>query len=133
MVVTGFIALQDVTRAMGPTLVWRGTHTAAAHVAWEEERAGFLERCPAHVALLSKGDMLLFDSRALHCGGENSAADGRRRGLFYFSFKRAKIETGKSATGTLRAELAGRYSIGSFGGLWCRPRMAPMSTATSMR
>ena len=68
VVVTGFIALQDVTRAMGPTLVWRGTHTAAAHVAWEEERAGFLERCPAHVALLSKGDMLLFDSRALHCG-----------------------------------------------------------------
>jgi ectoine hydroxylase-related dioxygenase (phytanoyl-CoA dioxygenase family) len=115
VVVTGFVALQDVTRAMGPTLLWRGTHTVAAHAAWEEEKVGFLERTPSHVALLSRGDMLLFDSRALHCGGENSAADGQRRRLFYFSFKRANAATGKSGHGTLRAELRGRYSIGSIG------------------
>jgi ectoine hydroxylase-related dioxygenase (phytanoyl-CoA dioxygenase family) len=113
VVCTGFVALQDITAAMGPTVVWAGTHTAAAHAAWEEERAGHLERSEACVATLAKGDLLLFDSRALHCGTANLPESEGRRRLFYFSLKRARCATNKSGAGTLRADLrGGRYRIG---------------------
>ena len=65
------------------------------------------------VATLEKGELLLFDSRALHCGGANLKDGGQRRALFYFSLKRAQSASGKSGAGTLRAELrGGRYRIG---------------------
>lgn len=109
---TAFVALQDVDVAMGPTVVWRGTHTAAAHAAWEEERVRCLARSQVCVATLAKGDLLLFDSRALHCGGANLPEGGQRRRLFYFSLKRARCPTGKSGAGTLRAAYrGGRYRV----------------------
>ena len=104
---TAFVALQDVTTAMGPTVLWAGTHTAAAHAAWEEDKAGFLGGARARVGALAKGDVLLFDSRLLHCGGENRAA---RRALFYFSFKR-RGEWRGVGPGTLQGGLRGRCTL----------------------
>lgn len=118
VVCTGFVALQDISVAMGPTVVWRGTHTPAAHTAWEAEGASQLERSEACVATLTKGDILLFDSRVLHCGTANCLESGKRRRLFYFSLKRARKATGKSGPGTLRAELrGGRYCIEHLAGI----------------
>ena len=112
VMITGFVALQDIRIDMGPTVLWAATHTVAAHATWEEERVSFLERSVARVATLRKGDLLLFDSRVLHCGGSNLAESGGRRRIFYFSLKRARRATGKSGPGTLRAELrGGRYRI----------------------
>ena len=124
---TGFVALQDVTVGMGPTVLWAGTHTAAAHAAWGERPSlsspkptvfagapllpgedGHARTARARVGYLSKGDMLLFDARLLHCGCENSS---RRRWLFYFSMKRRGAWEGVGP-GTLLGSLRGVCSLG---------------------
>ena len=107
LVCTAFVALQDVTTEMGPTILWAGTHSAAAHAAWETDKAGFLRGALPRVALLSKGDVLLFDSRLLHCGGANREG---RRALFYFSLK-ARRETRGIGPGTLLGGLRGACAL----------------------
>lgn len=107
VVITAFLALQDITPAMGPTVLWSRTHTPKAHAEWYEHKSAFLQRSACRVGLLSRGDLLLFDSRLLHCGGANLEGQGQRRVLFYFSLK-AKDARGL-APGTLRGALRGRY------------------------
>jgi len=87
---TCFIALQDVTAAMGPTVFLPGTHTAEAHAeygAGVASRDALLSRSRHVVALLGAGDASLFDSRTLHCGGANTREGGGTRALFYCSFR----------------------------------------------
>ena len=108
-VCTAFLALQDISPEMGPTVLWAGTHTSAAHEAWYDEKVAFLRRSRARVGLLNKGDVLLFDSRLLHCGGANSAQSGSRRALFYFSFKARRARG--VAPGTLLGALRGCHSL----------------------
>lgn len=113
VVCTAFIALQDIIPAMGPTVLWAGTHTSSAHTRWYDERATFLRHSPVRVGLLQRGDLLLFDSRLLHCGGANDEQHGGRRALFYFSFK-ARDARGV-APGTLRGALRGCHHLHTLG------------------
>ena len=86
---TTFVALQDVTDAMGPTTIIPGTHNLPAHeelcgIEEDTHRALLLER-PSFDATMRKGDAVIFDSRTLHCGGENSVEGGTRRAQLYVS------------------------------------------------
>ena len=110
-VVTSFVALQDVSESMGPTVFIPGSHTASAHLAFREagEVGGPALAAPHGVATLSTGDATVFDSRLLHCGGGN--ASEKRRVLFYFSFEVAGSDNPNSAVSTIREELRGKYTL----------------------
>ena len=78
--ITGFVALQDVTEAMGPTLIVPCTANKVAHMEVYEALnpaalTAALQKYQArgHVCTLRAGDMVLMDSRALHLGGGSSA------------------------------------------------------------
>ena len=85
---TCFIALQDVTDAMGPTWFLPSTHTQEAHERHnsDDEKAAFLTTCEYRKALLKKGDVVIMDSRTLHCGGPN-VSERSRRVLMYFTLR----------------------------------------------
>ena len=110
-VLTSFVALQDVTADMGPTIFIPGSHTASAHLAFRDagERGGPALAAPNRVATLSAGDATLFDSRLLHCGGGNES--DRRRVLFYFSFEVDGSDNPNTAVSSIREELRGKYSL----------------------
>jgi ectoine hydroxylase-related dioxygenase (phytanoyl-CoA dioxygenase family) len=103
-----FIALQDIDEDMGPTVFIPTTHQEAeAHVALQAreptpgsyssmtDRERLLQGSPNHVAALSSGDAIMFDSRLLHCGTANTSV--RRRVIFYFSFRAKGGELGRRA------------------------------------
>lgn len=86
LIFTSLLALQDITPEMGPTHVWPGTNTVQHHATlWGTNVAGKLHVAEADKAFgvehrkmtLSKGDLVLYDSRTMHCGGANTS-DGRR-------------------------------------------------------
>ncbi len=119
VLLTAFVALQRVARSMGPTRFYPGTHTSAAHAAFQDSRPGgarerLLERSRCWAPLLRSGDATLYDSRLLHCGGANESAArrrvlrlrlpavgahsaGRRRALFYLSFRARAAESPQCA------------------------------------
>ena len=86
---TVFIALQDITQSMGPTIFLPRTNTARAHEQYNDvpQRDAFLESSQSVAALLNAGDASLFDSRTMHCGGANDELDGATRVLLYMSFR----------------------------------------------
>jgi len=86
---TVFIALQDITPAMGPTNFIPRSHTAEAHAIFNDipRRDDLLRTSHSVVALLQSGDASLFDSRILHCGGANDREKGATRVLLYMSFR----------------------------------------------
>ena len=114
---TAFVALQPVSRELGPTRFLPFTHVdTAAHVRLEAtgDVTGLLEDGSpprSFVALLDTGDAAVYDGLLLHCGGANTAdaadcCDGVAGGsgvasdtgdangdglrvLFYFTFRHA--------------------------------------------
>ena len=79
---TVFIAIQDITQALGPTIFIKGSNTSLAHHDLRHKRNNFLNESEYHQAVLSIGDAVIMDSRNLHCGSENSLGD---RCLLYFT------------------------------------------------
>mmetsp|Transcript_11089 Transcript_11089/g.27684 ORF Transcript_11089/g.27684 Transcript_11089/m.27684 type:complete len:405 (+) Transcript_11089:51-1265(+) len=86
LIFTSLIALQDVSPDMGPTLVWPQTNTVEHHATlWGTAVGGKLSVDEADKAFgvahkqmtLGKGDLVLYDSRTMHCGGAN-VSDKRR-------------------------------------------------------
>eukprot|EP00956_Cyclotella_meneghiniana_P015901 scaffold24738_cov74-Cyclotella_meneghiniana.AAC.1 len=110
---TCFIALQDVTLDMGPTVWLLRTHCKEAHEEFkdnslsedgESKKDSLIRKQPARLGLLKKGDCAIFDSRLLHCGSANRSVDGTSRALFYFSWKNSNVGyPGNPAS--IRAEL----------------------------
>jgi len=99
LVFTAFVALQDVSASMGPTLFLRETHTHEAHVAHAAGVEGpeginreFLAAADVRAALLRCGEAVVYDRRLLHAGGRNTSADGEDRVLFYVTFARVDVE-----------------------------------------
>mmetsp|Transcript_30781 Transcript_30781/g.46687 ORF Transcript_30781/g.46687 Transcript_30781/m.46687 type:complete len:387 (+) Transcript_30781:126-1286(+) len=97
---TCFIALQDITCNMGPTVWIPKTHFRTAHKQFQRIRVEdildsespkdkLLKNSPSVVGILPKGSSVIFDSRLLHCGTANTSETSRA--LFYFSFKNAEI------------------------------------------
>lgn len=112
---TCFIALQDVTLDMGPTVWLPRTHCKEAHDEFqdnfapedgESKKDALIRKQPAVLGTLTKGSCGIFDSRLLHCGTANRSVDGISRALFYFSFKNPSVGyPGNPAS--IRAELGG--------------------------
>jgi ectoine hydroxylase-related dioxygenase (phytanoyl-CoA dioxygenase family) len=91
---TCFIALQDVTEEMGPTIFLPKTHTKGAHDQFDDitfhdvsNRDNLLKETPNVAAQLNSGDVAVFDSRTMHCGGANTMNGGSTRALLYMSFR----------------------------------------------
>jgi ectoine hydroxylase-related dioxygenase (phytanoyl-CoA dioxygenase family) len=101
LVVTCFVALQDITLDMGPTIWLPKTHCVTAHERFQSIRVEcmldspespkdrLLRTTPCVVGILPKGSCVLFDSRLLHCGGANSSNSSRA--LLYVSFKHPNV------------------------------------------
>lgn len=107
---TCFVALQEVSRHMGATTFLPGTHTAAAHAAFDESVAArdlMLASSASRFALLGSGDCTLFDSRTLHCGGANAAAadGGKTRALLYVSFRNPRTTLPVGNVGSIKPEV----------------------------
>lgn len=107
IVLTCFVALQDIDKTMGPTVWMPGTHTLQAHNQFFETgideastrtdsyspKDAILKASKAVVGTIPKGACVLFDPRVLHCAGGNTCEDlEKTRALFYVSFKNPKID-----------------------------------------
>jgi len=86
MIYTCLVALQDVEPDMGPTHVWPGTNTVEHHATlWGSDVSGKLYAAEADKAFgvehkdmtLKKGDLVMYDSRTMHCGGANTSSKRR--------------------------------------------------------
>ena len=82
-VYTVFIALQDITKAMGPTLFIPGSHDKAHHEQFRRNKHQWLTEANYEEGTLSRGDVVVMDSRTFHCGSANDSS--QRRALLYFS------------------------------------------------
>ena len=117
VLITCFIALQDITLDMGPTTWLPRTHTKEMHDIFQKDDSGteeekgkdwLLETQPSVVGVLPKGSCGIYDSRLLHCGGANQS--NQSRALFYMSFKNPKIGyPGNPAS--IRKELTGQNEL----------------------
>jgi ectoine hydroxylase-related dioxygenase (phytanoyl-CoA dioxygenase family) len=109
ILLTCFIALQDIDSTMGPTIFMPGTHTIDAHNRFFETNRDVASTrtdtySPKNTLLSSskavmgapipKGSCIIFDPRVLHCAGENCCYSDpqKTRALFYMSFKNPKID-----------------------------------------
>lgn len=80
------LSLQDICEEMGPTVFIPGTHTEEAYIRRVyEENSSILSTSANTLSTLNSGDLAIYDSRLLHCGGSNRS--DKQRILFYFSFK----------------------------------------------
>ena len=126
---TAFVALQDISADMGPTIFLPRTNDGESHRRFnnssDTQRIDYLAGQEARVALLQKGDVALFDARCLHCGGANISC--KRRVLFFITItnpaaaphQSADSPAAPAATGPWQASgsmLGGRgLSLGSCG------------------
>ena len=125
LLLTAFVALQPVTRAMGPTRFLPRTHVDPAPAAALRDGGDVSDvplppgarAPPSRVALLHAGDAALYDGRLLHCGGANRSDE--LRVLLYLTFRAAdgggqveREEGGRRATAadglTLESLMTGR-------------------------
>lgn len=101
--VTIFVALQDVSLEMGPTVLYPRTHTQDIHhQLWLQPKLDcppLLRNHPQESAVMSIGDALIMDSRLWHRGGANRS--DRRRSLLVLSFVSATGERPKGSTYSL--------------------------------
>ena len=99
LLITCFIALQDISDDMGPTIMLPHSASVACHEEWQRSvrvsEQGLADLLPGPTTAvgsltmpvvrcaISAGDVVLMDSRLLHCAGANLA--GPRRRLLYFT------------------------------------------------
>uniref|UniRef100_A0A7S1ALB7 Phytanoyl-CoA dioxygenase n=1 Tax=Noctiluca scintillans TaxID=2966 RepID=A0A7S1ALB7_NOCSC len=113
--VTVFLALQDVSPAMGPTVLCRGTNSHSWHEALNrvppDERSSdkVLQDFGGVEATCEIGTAVVMDSRLIHCGGANQ---GARRRLFYTTWQ-VPGNTPLGSTYSLREEVRG-YRLRDF-------------------
>ncbi|CAJ1344167.1 unnamed protein product [Effrenium voratum] len=79
---TVFLALQEVTAPMGPTMLCPQTHNWESHGALENIKqmglphGDILQRFGAQPALCEEGDVVIMNSQLLHCGGGQALGAG---------------------------------------------------------
>lgn len=112
-----FLALQDVTEAMGPTTFLLGTQTLEERSKFEDEsqQDEQLATANSRMALLKTGDAVLFDARVLHCGNANEENSGFTRAMFNFSFRNPKEVGDLGYCGSMRPGYVGRLTLGDVG------------------
>jgi len=121
-----FVALQDISIDMGPTVYLPGTHTKAEHTAFyggnldrgrdlvgtrtnpiEEE---YLASKPVRLGLLKKGDAALYNQQVLHCGSANESDEIRRQ--FYISVRDFSVK-GVAARPSIRPAFRNKLTLGA--------------------
>jgi Phytanoyl-CoA dioxygenase (PhyH) len=111
-----FLALQDVTEAMGPTSFLLKTNTAKATEIFEsgdmDAKDKQLVNADCRMATLKKGDAVLFDARVLHCGGANDQDDGDTRVMLNFSFRNPKVKGDLGYKGSMMPAYVGAMTLG---------------------
>lgn len=110
--VTCFMALQDVTADMGPTIFVPGTHTEAAHGEFYGDNASkeaLLGGVTVRASTLSAGDVSVFDSRCLHAGSEN--VSDTRRAMCYFTFANPRADLSGVTPGSIRPHARGKFTL----------------------
>jgi hypothetical protein len=105
-VLTCFIALQDITEDMGPTVFLPMTHTTLSHDQFQNDKETLLRNAPQVVAVLPKGSCAIFDSRLLHCGSANRSTAADHRAIFSFSIRHSNV-TNPGNPASLRDNLKG--------------------------
>ena len=103
---TVFIALQDITPDMGPTLFLPNTHNEQDHAKHKSKdqslKNKFLAACEYKQGLLQRGDAVIMDSRTLHCGSGNESG---HRVLLYFTLNNPHFRETPPPTGSKFADL----------------------------
>ncbi|KAL7486382.1 hypothetical protein ACHAW6_011974 [Cyclotella cf. meneghiniana] len=99
-----FVALQDVTAEMGPTCFLVGTQTEEVDGMFNcgsvEEKDRVVRDSEGRLAMLNKGDCVVFDARTLHCGNANESM--QTRALFNFSFRNPQVTGDLGYKGSMR-------------------------------
>lgn len=109
ILLTCFIALQDIDASMGPTVFMPNTHNIYSHNVFFETgrdkastpdgtnspKNGILRSSKSLIgAPIPKGSCIIFDPRVLHCAGANQYPDAKEtRALFYMTFKNPKVDS----------------------------------------
>eukprot|EP00529_Nitzschia_sp_RCC80_P021444 CAMPEP_0113494022 /NCGR_PEP_ID=MMETSP0014_2-20120614/28894_1 /TAXON_ID=2857 /ORGANISM="Nitzschia sp." /LENGTH=387 /DNA_ID=CAMNT_0000387905 /DNA_START=212 /DNA_END=1375 /DNA_ORIENTATION=- /assembly_acc=CAM_ASM_000159 len=109
-----FLALQDVTESMGPTTFLLGSQSYEERVKFDDlsQRDEQLATSNSRLALLRKGDAVLFDARLLHCGNANEEQNGATRAMFNFSFRNPKETGNLGYCGSMRPGYVGAMTLG---------------------
>lgn len=121
-----FVALQDVTLDMGPTVYLPGTHTKSEHTLFYggdlergQDRSGqrsppiqeaYLASKSVKLGLLKKGDVALYNQQCLHCGSANESKDKVRR-QFYISVRDPSVK-GVNARPSIRPAFREKLTLG---------------------
>merc|ERR1712048_88845 len=120
LIYTALLALQDIDPDMGPTHVWPCTNTVEHHATlWGTHVAGKLSIEDADKAFgvahkqmtLKQGDLVLYDSRTMHCGGANNS--DKRRSVLCMSVMGPGIRP-DGTTWTMLKSLRNRLTFASF-------------------
>ncbi len=100
-----FVALQDVSYEMGPTVFLPGTCNVKDNEKWKDKSTfdDYLRAKTPHLALLKKGDLIVYDPRTLHCGAENDVENGSTRCMFNVGFRNVKAQGNFEYKGSLRS------------------------------
>ena len=137
-----FVALQDVTLEMGPTVYLPGTHTKESHVAFYggdlqggRDMSGlrppplcgdFLSSREVVLGTLKAGDLALYNQQVLHCGSANESPDKIRR-QFYVSFRNEAAAKVK-ARSSIRPAFKDKLTLGQI-----RQELEDMKTLAARR
>lgn len=111
---TAFVALQDESVELGPTLFLPGTHTAKAYADFmggDKKRSDLLQQTPFFGSLLSAGDAAIFDSRLLHAEAQNVAG---QRAVLYFTFAKPAADLSRGFPGSIAPEAKGFHRLADF-------------------
>ena len=111
-----FVALQDVSIDMGPTVFLPGSISSMDQKEWSdsrtESRDDFLRKKTPYFATLQAGDCIMYDPRVLHCGSANDEVLGSRRLIFNLGFRNPKFSGLFGYEGSLRPEYSERIKFG---------------------
>jgi len=110
-----YVALQDVTASMGPTVFFPRTNNVKDHSEWKKGGVSFDEYLRTKVpkfALLKKGDLIVYDPLVLHCGAANLVETGSVRSLFNVGFRNPKVVGDFGYQGSMRPGYKGKMTFG---------------------
>eukprot|EP00931_Biecheleriopsis_adriatica_P066206 TRINITY_DN40605_c0_g1_i1.p1 TRINITY_DN40605_c0_g1~~TRINITY_DN40605_c0_g1_i1.p1 ORF type:complete len:802 (+),score=146.46 TRINITY_DN40605_c0_g1_i1:36-2408(+) len=117
LVFSSLLALQDIEPEMGPTHIWPATNTHEHHATLActvgdltVSDADKVFRVKHHKMNLRRGDLVLYDSRSMHCGGENTS---HQRSVFVVSTMGPGVRPA-GPTWTLLSSLEEQLKISDF-------------------
>lgn len=111
-----FIATQDITEEMGPTLFLPGTQLPSLMRAKFDDistRQEMIAEYPTpKAALLKAGDLAIFDMRCLHVGQANRPDSGMCRVLFNLTFRNPAADEPIGYEGSIRPHYFESFTLG---------------------